>query len=248
MKPTQLRSLYDALGHLKQSEQVALAEFHAGDSSMLEHRIRNDIGTVAMYPDASATVLVDDSRETLPVGVDVTNLRSTIEFASALGAGLHRVEGRDELTFRYLAREISPLRGIRPERRSMDLLLCSQDGTPGFGELKRGADNLPYYALIQLLVHTVELATPRQRSRLVPLGVPPGQANEPADLYLIAYGDQHITHYQPSLDATEAVARRLMERSTQLHRQVRQITYLKATPTAEHTLAFTAEFVVTREG
>jgi hypothetical protein len=102
--------------------------------------------------------------------------------------------------------------------------------------------------LIQLLVHAVELATPPQRSRLVPLGVSPGQANEPADLYLIAYGRQHVTHYQPSLDATEAVARRLMERSAQLRRQVRRIVYLKATPTAGHTLAFTPEFVVMSAG
>lgn len=129
----------------------------------------------------------------------------------------------------------------------MDLLLCSQDGTPIFGELKRGKDNLPYYALIQLLVHTVELATPPQRSRLVPLGVAPERANEPADLYLIAYGDQHVTHYQPSLDATESVARRLMERSTQLRRQVRRIVYLKASPTTEHALSFTLEFSVTHD-
>lgn len=120
------------------------------------------------------------------------------------------------------------------------------ESTPVFRELKRRTDNLPYYALIQLLAHTVALATPPQRSRLVPLGVPAERADEPVDLYLIAYGKQHVTYYQRSLEATESVARGLMERSEQLRKRVRRIVYLKAESTAEQRLAFTAEFVVTR--
>jgi hypothetical protein len=242
IKRTQLRELYDALSHLKQSEQVAIAQFHATDTSMLQHRIKKDLATVAGYPKPTDPVLVDNERKALPTPVDVADLRSTIEFASALGTGLHTVVGRADLEFRYLEREPSPLRGISPERRSMDLLLVSQDGTPVFGELKRGPDNLPYYALIQLLVHLVELSNRSQRERLITLGVAPEKADALVDLYLIAYGRPHITYNDESLAATEAIAHLLMRASSVLRTQVRRIAYLHAEP-YEGTLAFRPAFV-----
>lgn len=243
IKRTQLRDLYSALGHLKQSEQVALARAHADDASMLEHRIKRDLVTVAGYPALTESPLVDAKRKALPESVDVADLRSTVAFAKALGHDPHTVADRPDLGFRYLEREISPLRGSSLERRAMDLLLLSQDNTPVLGELKRGPDSLPYFALIQLLVHLVELSSESQRERLVSLGVPSDRRDAPVDLYLISYGTPHVTHQQASLEATRAIAERLTSgRLSGLASQVRRIAYLHAQPAAG-TLAFESIFV-----
>src|SRR4051794_29373195 len=141
-KATQLRQLYVAMasGVLKQAEQVALAEFHAADASLLEHRIREDLKTVASYPSLEATALVDEKRKALPDDVDVANLGSTAQFAAVLKrAGTHDVA--DGLSFSYLEREPSPLRGSTLEPRHLDLLLEAKDGRPILCEFKRGADS-----------------------------------------------------------------------------------------------------------
>jgi hypothetical protein len=244
-KRTQLRDLYIALAAFKQSEQVAIAQFHAQDPSMLAHRIKHDLKTVAGYPSLADTVLVDDRRKPLPERVDVATIGSTAEFAKALQARLeHDVDGRSELRFTYLEREPSPLRGSGLERRQMDLLLLSADGHPILGELKRAADNLPYYALIQLFVHLVELSSSSQRRRLSTLGVPAAACGLPMDLYLIAYGDPHVTHTEASLEATERIARQLMRHPTcGLREHVRRVVYLEAKPVAG-SLAFEPTFVV----
>lgn len=243
-KRTQLRDFYIALASLKQSEQVALAQFHAEDPSMLAHRIKHDLKTVAGYPSLAGTLLVDDDRDPLPDQVDVAELASTPEFAKALkDRPQHSVSGHPELGFGYLEREPSPLRGSGLERRHMDLLLLSGDEHPVLAELKRAADNLPYYALIQLLVHLVELSSPSQRDRLTRLGVPAEAAGLPMDLYLIAYGDPHKTHTEASLQATESIAKQLMtDGGSALRTQVRRIAYLKAEP-VEGALAFELVFL-----
>ena len=242
-KGTQLRDLYSALGHLKQSEQVALAQEHARDVAMLEHRIKKDLATVAGYPALTEGPLVDDRRKRLPESVEVADLGSTDEFARALGHDRHVVAGRPDLGFRYLEREISPLRGSGLARRSMDLLLLGEDGTPILGELKRGPDSLPHFALIQLLVHLVELSSASQRERLVRLGVPPEKKDGPMDLYLIAYGAPHVTHHHASLEATKAIAHHLVTgRRGELAQHVRRIAYLHAKP-VQDALAFTKIFI-----
>lgn len=238
--PTQLRGLYSTLGHLKQSEEVALAQAHAKDESMLEYRVKKDVATVAAYPPLHEP-LVDQKRKALPETVDVSHLRSTAEFARALEGGVHAARDRPDLGFRYLEREVSPLRGGGVERRAMDLLLLSSDGTPILGEFKRGPDSLPYYALIQLLVHLVELSSPAQRERLVPLGVPPETSGAPMDLYLLAYGKPHVTHSEASLAATKAISERLVQ-GRKFRDQVRRIAYLHAEPDGD-ALSFSCEFV-----
>lgn len=244
-KRTQMRELYGALAHLKQSEQVALAMAHAHDASMLEHRIEQDLGTVAAYPSLGKTDLVDDKRTKLPVSVDIADLKSTAEFARALAdQDALLVSKRTDLGFRYLEREISPLRGSGLERRSMDLLLLNEDGTPILGELKRGPDSLPYYALIQLLVHLVELSSASQRRRLVALGVPPDKRNARMDLYLLAYGAPHVTHHKASLKATKEISAQLMRPGGALTTHVRRIAYLQASQNGSgHALEFAARFV-----
>src|SRR5687768_8446437 len=93
-KRTQMRDLYVTLRHLKQSEQVCLAEFHAQDMAMLSHRIKQDLKTVSGYPSLAKKVLVDENRTPLPAGVDVAQIKSTAEFASVLKeGGEHAVAG-----------------------------------------------------------------------------------------------------------------------------------------------------------
>lgn len=244
-KRTQTRQLYVALAELKQSEQVALAKFHAEDARMLNHRIRQDLKTVAAYPSLAGSVLVDEDRKPLPDHVDLAHIKSTAEFASALKREpVHQVAGHPKLSFSYLEREPSPLRGSGLDRRHMDLLLLSSDGRPILGELKRGADNLPYYALIQLLLHLVELSNPSQRERLRQLGVPAKGSTSPMDLYLFAYGAPHVTHSDASLMATATIAEKLLShKRSALRGQVNRIAYLKTT-TDGASLHFEPVFVI----
>src|SRR4051794_12951211 len=97
-KRTQLRDLYIALAAFKQSEQVAIAQFHAQDPSMLAQRTKHALKPVPAYPSWAAPVLADDRRKPLPERVDVATIGSTAEFAKALQARLeHDVDGRSEL-------------------------------------------------------------------------------------------------------------------------------------------------------
>ncbi len=51
--PTQMRQLYEALGYLKEDEQIALAELHVANPKRLSNRLDHSLKTVAFsekYP------------------------------------------------------------------------------------------------------------------------------------------------------------------------------------------------------
>lgn len=112
-----------------------------------------------------------------------------VRTTNALVARLQRqatwkVEGRPDLTFRYVEREVSLLRTKNaefdgPEQAAhsagrvllADLLLADLSGAPIIGEIKvtheQQTDKDPYSALIQALAGAVHIAIPSQRERLV---------------------------------------------------------------------------------
>ncbi len=222
-KRTQMRDLYNALRLIGQHEEiVSLAELHALEPGKIATRIDNDFARVADYEPLPGRA-IGSSRGRLPASFDLRALKRTPEFAAALGAtSLHSVDERPELAFSYLEREVSPLRGSGLERRYMDLLLLNDDGTPILGELKIGTDSLPYTALIQLLMHFVELSSHPQRQRLVDLGVPEECCDRPFDLYLLGYGTPNKTFHRRAMDATTTIARALMKHDA-LNGQLRRI-------------------------
>ena len=87
------------------------------------------------------------------------------------------VEGRPELEFMFVDREITPASAVVDRKRewiygedwrvSADLLLMNtRDRTPIVAEFKRGGDENADYALVQALAAAAQLTPSRQRARL----------------------------------------------------------------------------------
>ena len=85
------------------------------------------------------------------------------------------VEGDESLTFRYVAREVSPVH-TKPmgtfetpdgKANSTDLILINESSSrPVVAEVKIGRDKEPYTALVQALASAAQLVPRRQRARL----------------------------------------------------------------------------------
>lgn len=253
VKRTQMRALYVALKQLKQSELVALGKAHAENPSMLFHRIRADLKTVSDYPALGDHPLAGAKRKDLPPHVKPTRVTTTPEFASilAVAPGPCQVGEDTSLAFTYLDRELHPLRGLataagveesRVERRYLDLLLRSDDATPILSELKIKTDSLPYSALIQLLMHTVELSGAAQRRRLS-AAFPSLSSKGPVDLYVLSYGEPNKTFDRVSRISAQEIASALVcDPRSPLRGSVRRIAFVKASGTSK-TLSFTPLFV-----
>jgi hypothetical protein len=130
-----LRAYYNALEELKEYEQTALAEAHANDPALLVRRFYQSVEAFSEpirepFYNARRADPSDPKYAASP-----TEVNSTIKFAAQICDGSVRpVEHDDALAFRYVDREISPLRTTgepRAPRRSLDLLLANaQDGAP----------------------------------------------------------------------------------------------------------------------
>jgi hypothetical protein len=164
---------------------------------------------------------------------------STIKFAAWIADGMPRpVEPAPNLAFRYLDREISPLRTTRSNRsarRSLDLLLANaSDGLPIFAELKIGPDRPSYFALVQLLALAADLLPPSQRERLRrhagASGLEWPDAGPYADLYIISLNAPRTGAYRArAFTATKQISERLISDAS-FAAQIRRIAYLEAVP------------------
>ena len=248
-KPTHLRDYYDALGALQEGEQTVLAENHAKNPTPLIHRFRESIKTLEGHPDLSGEHFHEGVR-TKPQEppTPIEEISRTIDFASHLSDGKPRVvEGVDELAFRYIDRELFLRRTTgraRVPARTLDLLLASVDGRPILAELKIGADRLPYFALIQLLMYASEAVVPSQRQRLRD-SYTDAEFRWPTDgpfvdLYLIAFKPANSSYGKHSLGATDRIAAQLLE-APDVSQYVRRIAYLEAVP-ADGALRFERHF------
>lgn len=102
------------------------------------------------------------------------------------------VIGDDDLTFRYIEREIIPTRtkpgrafeGGEGKHVRVDLMLANAaTGRPIVGELKIASDKDPYTGLVQALAGAAQLVSKSQRGRLSKIKVPSaptGPAQEPS--------------------------------------------------------------------
>ncbi len=234
---TQLRDYYDALQALKEQEQTALAEAHAEDPRLLAYRFRRGIEAFEgeslikepFYP---------KGRKKLPSPpTPVDEISTTNHFVSQLcDRSAHAVNDADALAFRYVDREISPLRTTTQRkipRRSLDLLLenCN-DKTPIFAEFKMRDDKLSYFALVQILMLAVEFLWPAQRERL--------KAHRPAndlvwseegpfaDAYIIVFEPPRTGNWRErSFNATEQISKRLVK-DVDFSSHIRRIAYIEA--------------------
>lgn len=205
-----LRDLYGALALLHHGEQVALGNWHADDPQLLNYRIKHHLAAGARWRPPNASMIGGGPRKIPSAPADAAEISSTIEFVGALGHGDHTVDGHPDLAFRFCEREIVPARETGRSHLKMDLLLAgTSDGRPIFCELKLKADQLAYWALVQQLVHSVELSTTEQRARLPHHGIKPESAPLPADIWLMTYGHGHKTFGEASAIAVERISRQL---------------------------------------
>jgi hypothetical protein len=247
--PTQLRELYNALGALSQGEETVLAEWHAENPRRLLERLEHSVKTVSGYP-ALKEPFHDPrpSREAVGLG----EIKSTADFAHQLAEGKPiPVSNEDNLSFRFVAREVFPLRqtekeGARPERRWLDLLLISDDGYPIAGELKIRGDSLTYFAFVQALMYAAELSSASQLRRLAQhydtAGFREATQGPVIDIYLIAFEPPTTGDYrEPSFKATKKIIEQMVqdERFTSV---VRRTAYLEAA-VADDRLLFERRFV-----
>lgn len=220
--PTQLRKLYAALGSLHEEEQLKLAQLHASKPKVLAKRLAHSLATADGYPPLREDEdLIGADRTPLPnPPTPLLEVTTTEDFVSNLvGDNRWPVTDADELSFRYVEREVSPLRttepkGPRPDRRSLDLLLASDQGRPIAAELKVGKDAPSYYALVQALMYAAELQSPSQRRRLAHLYPDAGFAwpekGPLIDIYLITFDPPATSRYREPTDAaTESIAQSL---------------------------------------
>lgn len=240
---TPLHRYYNALalkGGLDEGEQTALAEAHAKDPSSLVRRLRQSVEAFTepieepFHPSGKA----DPKQRRTPVD----EIKKTIQFAAQICDGRPiTVENTNQLAFRYVDREVSPLRTKlaeeedRSPRRSLDLLLANaHDGRPIFAELKIGGDRPTYFALVQLLALASDLL-PRPQLQRLAKQYPKAQFSWPdggpfADLYIIAFKPPTRGKYRErSFDATAQISKKLID-NRGVSSLVRRITYLEATP------------------
>ncbi len=144
--------------------------FHATVSAVSAIR-----GDGPFHPAGTRKALFDLDAERGPV---VDALADTEHLQALLWSPPHwSVEGRSELDFVFVTREITPGSAVDGDKRawvieqdcqvSADLLLMNtKDRTPIVAEFKRGGDQNADYALVQALAAAAQLTPPRQRERL----------------------------------------------------------------------------------
>jgi hypothetical protein len=150
-----------------------------------------------------------------------------------------QVAGGEELAFRYVDREVFPLRtalpdGPRPDPRTLDLLLVDGDGRPIVGELKIRHDSLPYVALIQSLMYAAELSSASQLARLVQYygdeaGQPIFRVHErqsPLDIYLISFEPEGTNSEQSTFTTMEICD--LLMADARVNGSIGQIAFVEA--------------------
>jgi hypothetical protein len=230
-----LRLFYDALHALEERELTAIAETHAHDPSPLVRRFNESVKA----NDLVTTEPFHSGRRADPgdARYDVTadEITSTIAFAGLLSnGGRQEVVARPELAFRYVDREISPLRTTgsgRSARRSLDLLLVNTtDGHPILAELKIAGDKPSYFALVQILALAADLVTQPQLQRLDThypgAGFVWPKSGPHVDLYVIAHATPITGKYRPRLlDATREIITKL-NADQKLTSSIRRIAYL----------------------
>ena len=246
-----LRDYYAALLALKEEEQTALAEIHKNDPRLLVRRFRRSVKDLEAEAEIEKKFYPSGRTDPPSPPTPVDQIRRTIEFASQLCDRRPRtVAGAKELGFRYVDRELSPLRTTerhrKVARRSLDLLLANaHDRTPVLAELKIRGDKLPYFALVQALMLAAELLVTNQRARLRrhrPAADLAWSEQGPfADIYVLAFDPPaRGTYRERSFDAAEEIARRLIEDEV-VSRYIRRIAYVDALP-KEGKIAFKRRF------
>lgn len=245
-KGTPLRELYDILCRLSEGEQLGLARFYAEEKGAQRLAERFELSCAAItneYPENTepfhdrTSASDGDSHEVGPPSAEA--ITSTVEMQEYLaGRGRQEVRDQPELGFRYVDREVFALRttakgGVRPPKRTLDLLLASDDNYPIIGEVKIAGDRPTFFALVQALMYASELSSPNQRRRLQSHYAafdsgPLLTAGPWLDVWVIGYQPPEVGEYrQGSFEASEQISAHLINES-RVNQAIRRIAYVEA--------------------
>jgi hypothetical protein len=248
MKRMQLRALHNTFKVLKEEELDALAQFHAEEPGLLKYRYGKDADLVSSF-DLDDEAFHGGNRTPLPdPPTETEDIANGNDFASALELTRDSILAVDEdVTFRYLDREIFPLRttrqdGPRPGRIALDLLLATRDNLPVVGELKVRRDRPAYPALIQALRYAVELSSPRQLNRIAVNyeGIIIPDEGPQMEILLLGVPFDEPAHWKSMFDATKTISSHLMDGGS-IAQSIRRISYVDASLESGQ-LKFTTRF------
>jgi hypothetical protein len=249
-EPSQLRRLYDVLCNLSEGEQMALADFYVKDKGKrLIERFGHSCREVDRYPKLTEPFHDrEPGREEKVVGNPPlpAEIKKTEHMQGYLAArGTQKVNARPGLGFRYVDREIFALRntggdGWRPPRRTMDLLLVSDDGLPIVGEVKIANDRPTFFALVQALMYASELGSAAQRARLREnyeafrsSNALIGDSGPWLDVLVLGYRPpERGTYREGSFEASQEISSHLMN-APEVNSVIRRIAYVEGIPAGD---------------
>lgn len=239
----QLVSLYEGMHAkgLSQEQRLLEARDLCAKPDTLVKMFEEDVEAFASY---------DNQQESFHSGADDRDSTSfspgsktrvvAQSLITMIEGGTVEVAGNQELSFRYVDREIvsartpkATFRTVDGDARSastlpkLDLLLASGDGTPIVAELKVGDDRDPFYALIQALAHAAMLVTENQLKRLhaqYPKDI--SKDCEKVDVYVVLVGNAVGTNWDDFDECAQDLAEKLMNDKS-FARRVRRIEQIK---------------------
>lgn len=242
--PGRIEALYHRYGNAGgQENQLALAVEIGSDDISAKFQetviaVQNVRGRGPFYPAGTRTALFDLAESRGPLG---DGLKDTEHVQALLWSPPRwEVEGRPDLNFLFVARELNPGSAVDMGKRSWvidedcrvsaDLLLMNiADRTPIVAEIKVGGDENADYALVQALAAAAQLTPAPQRDRLrVQYSDYFGrEVPERLDVYIIVTQPPPRGTRPKLLDRALAHAAELMD-SKRLNQWVRQIVFLEA--------------------
>lgn len=246
---TKLRSFYESLAKLRLATKTQL---NIADDF---NRKENYKQIIALYKESkehfakkyeynAEPFLSKSSRK--PIDNNVISISRTQNIISVFQANkeLIHVKNDSKYDFKYLQREVSPLRTTNAEFETgksgkssgnggIDFIGLNLDNDlPILGEIKVGADQNPFYALIQLLTYLSELSTRNQIKRInkTELFGNIHLTDEPSFyLYILLVNTSSSDIKKELLRKTQKLAVRLQEDI----KEIKEIVFLKMDPSGD---------------
>jgi hypothetical protein len=198
---TKLRDFYNLMRIFSINTHIKiLKDFNRGENYKKLIEIFNDSKKHFEKYCCSDKFTIEDENKRKPLPISPIGIKKTNDLVAILkNNDLNIVNNNKNLSFQYLAREVSPLRttgnakfesgqsGRSSGTGGLDFIGWNvNNNIPILGEIKVNSDENPFFALIQLLTYLSELVTPNQINRINKTGLFANHISEPVFyLYII---------------------------------------------------------------
>lgn len=227
---TPMRDLYDGLEGASTADQRRLCESlltgleSAPEAPNIAALFAASLAGNAAFDNVGQPFLNEPSlRGRKPLGPDSRGDNRIVHLLASGGGEVAVRGGPADYRFTYVNRQLPPLRQERagvPTSGAGGIDYTARTATrPVLGEVKRGDDQNPFYAFVQLLTYLSEMATERQVARANrhgefgrPLAFP-----QPFDLHILLADFNDRGEKGPLIDLTWRLAAAFMNRLTSHH-------------------------------